>query len=60
MKIMTVQEAARYLRVSSTLVRRLARQGEIPGTQVGRQWRFAKEQLDEWMREQSKARREDE
>jgi excisionase family DNA binding protein len=60
MEIITAQEAAAYLRVSRGTVCKLARRGEIPGTKLGQQWRFDKEQLDEWMREQAKARREDE
>lgn len=41
--VLTVKEAAHYLRVSEMTVLRLAAQGTIPGVKIGRQWRFEKE-----------------
>ena len=47
--VLTLQEAADYLKVSpDTLVDRAA-SGEIPSARVGRQWRFMRAQLDEWL-----------
>ena len=38
--ILTTEEAADLLRVSSKTVLALARDGALPGTKVGRAWRF--------------------
>ena len=40
--VITTTEAAKYLRVSKTTVLRLAKQGLIGGSKIGRQWRFSR------------------
>jgi excisionase family DNA binding protein len=45
--VLTAPEAAEYLRTSVDAVKRLARQGRIPGAKIGRGWRFRKSDLDE-------------
>ena len=52
-EIMTVQEVAQYLRLAEATVYKLAQAGEIPAVKVGRAWRFKKELIDEWFREQA-------
>jgi excisionase family DNA binding protein len=47
--VLTAEEAAAYLRVSTVLVRRLAQVGELPGMKVGRVWRFRRDLIDEWL-----------
>jgi excisionase family DNA binding protein len=47
--VLTAEEAAAYLRVSTVLVRRLAQVGQLPGMKVGRQWRFRRDLIDEWL-----------
>ena len=44
--VLTLQEAAHYLRLSEMTVLRLARQGKVPGVQIGRQWRFSREKIE--------------
>ena len=51
--IMTVDEVSAYLNLHPLTVRRLARDGEIPATKIGRQWRFKRDLLDRWLEEQS-------
>jgi len=48
-KLMTVEEAAGYLRVGKKTIYRLLKQGKIPATKVGQQWRFNKVSIDEWL-----------
>jgi excisionase family DNA binding protein len=48
-KLMTVEETAGYLRVGKKTVYRLLKQGKIPATRVGQQWRFNKASIDEWL-----------
>ena len=38
-QLLTVEEAAAYLRVTPPTVYRLLRAGKLPGVKVGRQWR---------------------
>jgi excisionase family DNA binding protein len=40
-----VEGAADVLGVSARLVQRLAREGKIPGTKIGRSWRFVRSAL---------------
>lgn len=46
---MTVREVATYLKVDERTVYRLAREGRLPATKLGGQWRFRRDLIDEWM-----------
>jgi excisionase family DNA binding protein len=48
--LMTIEEIAAYLRVGKKTIYRLLKRGKIPATKVGRQWRFNKASIDEWLR----------
>jgi len=50
----TAEEIAKYLRVHPYTVKRLARQGKIPGFKIGNQWRFDAEEIEEWKKKQRK------
>lgn len=50
-EVLTVEQAAEFLGFSPYTVREKARLGEIPGRKVGREWRFSREQLLEWIEE---------
>jgi excisionase family DNA binding protein len=52
-KLLTVEEVAQYLRVTEKTIYRLLRQGKIPSTKVGRQWRFNKAVVDKWLERNS-------
>lgn len=43
--VLTAEEAAQLLKVSTKTLLRHARQGVIPGVKVGRMWRFRREDL---------------
>ena len=45
---MTLEEVARFLRLSNDTVYRLVNAGKRPASKVGDQWRFRKEDVDEW------------
>ena len=49
-EILTMQQAAEFLQVSTRTLQRMVTKGEIPGRQVGSQWRFDRDQLKEWVR----------
>lgn len=44
--LLTVVEVADLLRINKSTVYRMAKQGRLPATRVGRQWRFRKSVLD--------------
>jgi len=52
-QVMTIKEAAEYLRVSTSTLHRLAKKGEI-GQKVGGRYRFVKSDLDDMLRSRSK------
>ncbi len=47
--VMTLREAASYLRLRTSEVASLAENGEVPAFKVDGKWRFIKNALDEWM-----------
>ncbi len=55
-EVMTLEEVAKYLRVTKTTIYRLLRRGKIPAGKVGRQWRFDKTSIDEWLHQTSAKR----
>ena len=57
---LTIQEAARLLRLGERTTYRLAREGELPGAvKLGNQWRVDREVLMGWVRGRSKRVRGD-
>ena len=48
--VMTVAEAAGFLRVSSSLVRRLIREHRIPFVQIDGRYLFYRPVVEEWLR----------
>ncbi len=48
--VMTVAEAAKYLRLPKNKVEQLAKEGSLPARRVGETWRFLKSAVDEWLR----------
>ena len=52
-ELMTLEEVANYLRVTKKTVYRLLKQGKIPASKVGHQWRFDKASIDEWLKQKS-------
>jgi excisionase family DNA binding protein len=49
-EVLTTEEAADLLRVSTKTILALARQGDLPGEKVGRAWRFLRGELLEYLR----------
>lgn len=47
--VLTVQDAAFFLKLSKTTINRLLQQDSIRGSKVGSQWRFTKQALLDWI-----------
>jgi len=48
-EVLTLEEAAEYLRVSEAQVAELATKHDLPGRKIGDQWRFHRKGLSEWL-----------
>ena len=49
---LTTEEVLAYLKVNLRTVYRLIKAGKIPAVRVGRQWRFRKTDIDDWLNNQ--------
>jgi excisionase family DNA binding protein len=48
-RVLTLEEAAAYLRVHPSTVYRLLRSHQLPGFRIGRDWRFNQDSIDRWV-----------
>ena len=58
-EILTLSEEAQLLKVAGKTVYTMAQRGEVPAFKVRGQWRFKRDDLNEWI-EQQKANSRDE
>ena len=49
--ILTIEEVAKYLRVSERTVYDWAQKGEVPAGKIGTVWRFKKTEIEKWVNE---------
>jgi excisionase family DNA binding protein len=49
LEVLTLAEAAAYVRVDKKQVRQMVQQGALPGRQIGDDWRFFKAALQAWL-----------
>lgn len=56
-KFMTVDEIAKYLRLNRFKVYKLSQKGVLPAYKFGREWRFKKERIDQWIEEQDMSKK---
>ena len=52
-QVMTLEELAIYLKLPKSTVYKLVQDGRIPGQKLGKQWRFGKQAIDQWLNNQS-------
>lgn len=50
--VLTVDEAAEYLRIPKSSLYKMAQNGKIPCQKVGRHWRFHRNTLNQWLSNQ--------
>lgn len=46
---LTTEEVLGYLKTTPRTIYRLIRSGELPAVRIGRQWRFRRADLDQWV-----------
>ena len=56
--ILTVEEVAVYLKLAKKTVYKMAVEGTIPAFRVGKFWRFKKTEIEEWIKNNRKAKAE--
>ena len=54
-KWLTIDELGEHLKLGRTKLYRMAQAGDIPASKVGSQWRFDREEIDEWMKSRRNA-----
>ncbi|MFQ5855189.1 MAG: helix-turn-helix domain-containing protein [Anaerolineae bacterium] len=55
-EILTVEEAADYLKVSKTTIRRWCIREQLPAFKIGREWRIYKKELERVIQRSSRVR----
>ncbi|UUA71277.1 helix-turn-helix domain-containing protein [Cellvibrio sp. QJXJ] len=51
-QVLTLEELAAYLKIPKSTLYKLVQEGRIPGQKLGKQWRFAKKAIDQWLEQQ--------
>lgn len=51
-QVLTLEELAAYLKIPKSTLYKLVQEGRIPGQKLGKQWRFAKKAIDQWLERQ--------
>ena len=59
-EILTLKEVAEYLKLSEKTAYRLTAEDKLPGFKVGGSWRFRQSEIEKWIDEQSRKRKEGE
>lgn len=49
-KWLTIEELSGYLKMSRSKLYQMAQKGELPGSKIGTQWRFDRDEVDDWMK----------
>ena len=49
--VLTIEELSAYLKISTSTLYKVVREGRVPSQKVGRHWRFRKEAIDRWLEE---------
>ena len=52
-EVLTLDEAAAYLRVSPEALMRLVVQQALPGSQIDGEWRFLRAAMADWLRKEA-------
>ena len=57
-KWLTIDGLATYLKLSRTKLYGMAQRGELPASKIGNQWRFNREEIDQWMKSNARGKAE--
>jgi len=48
-EVLTFEEVRKYLKFSEAKLYQLVQQGKIPASKIGRNWRFKRSRIDDWL-----------
>ena len=54
--VLSVREVAQYLKLNEQTVYRLAREGKLPASKIGKQWRFSRREIEALIQEHRQSR----
>jgi excisionase family DNA binding protein len=54
--VLTITELSKYLKISRSTLYKLAQEGKVPAQKVGRHWRFHRDAVDTWLKNQQSGR----
>lgn len=57
--VMSVKELSQYLGIGKSKIYTLIKQKKIPASKIGRQYKFRKDLIDQWLKEQTIIKREE-
>ncbi len=49
-QVLTLAEVSAYLRIPASTIYKLSREGALPAQKIGRNWRFHKDVIDDWLK----------
>jgi excisionase family DNA binding protein len=52
-EILTIDQTSKFLKVGKSTLYKMARNGKIPASKVGREWRFVKSNIIKWIKRNS-------
>ena len=53
-ELLTVEETCRYLKVTPRTLYRYLRSRQIPAFKLGKEWRFVRSDLEQWIRDRTR------
>ncbi len=56
-ELLTVAETCRYLKVTPRTLYRYIKGGDLPAFKLGKEWRFLRSELEEWIRRRTSVNR---
>ncbi len=56
--VLTIDELAVYLKIPKSTLYKLVREGSVPCQKVGKHWRFHKDAIDAWLKQQPSTKKQ--
>jgi len=56
-ELMTAEETCRYLKITQRTLYRYLQNRQIPAFKLGKEWRFVRSDLEQWIRERTRSPR---
>ncbi|NCQ35215.1 helix-turn-helix domain-containing protein [bacterium] len=56
--VLTIDELAVYLKVPKSTLYKLVREGSVPCQKVGKHWRFHRDAIDAWLKQQPSTKKQ--